>query len=823
MRYSELIGILTTLILIKITYPFTKYLYISAKNKLRDLIMYPRQNRRYINDEQFLKRGGYIAGLVNDGNTCFMNSVFQSLASSRELLEFLDSMVENYGGEKRDLAFSATLLELLGRLNMRYGRERPYFKTNKILKTMSNGPNRNIILGYDQEDAQEFFQQILADLEKNVKLVKRQEKEEEGKEEDGDNNNEKERKGKANKNSKRRKRKAKNDGAGHDDDNVDEKKEQSTKKPVHVSVDELPNDALLGHENLDKVGVVYVPTEQIEPNLVSSEEKKFYTPFELITPLDGMTAERIGCLNCGENGGIRYSVFSGLSLNLPSESLNAPTVKLSSLLDEWIKPEIIEGVECNRCSLVAIRERLQQQLETKGDDMPKKLAVAIENRIAKLDEVLSKPAVDGDDYKRLQTENMVHKVSKTKQILMSRPPPLLSIHINRSVFDPRTFAIRKNNARVLFKLWLNLDRWCCSPSEVNLDARLPMSKKVVSPSESSEDEAIGGEYYSRLHHKFEQEFEDSDDEDDDDDEDDEEDMDVDFSSMRRRDNPNYDPLNSPLDEDENEYDEDFSDGSSEGDYIEETDALGNTIRRRRVPEVNGNDTKGLSVGRDGQVSFNKSRSSSLSSVEGGGSLDRMENINSEEEDEVEDEDEVEGREQAIATGVDTGAALQKESDSEVEDNASSVGTSDVSPSPPPPALSPAFQPPANPTPLTYALRSVIVHYGTHNYGHYIAFRKYRGYWWRISDETVYIVNEEEVLSTPGVFMLFYEYDYDEETGKMRRDVDPSPEDIEISVSSEQQPLNEKAELVVDNHVSSNDGEPVEASPEAGVNEVTDAI
>ena len=789
--------------------------------------MYPRQNRRYINDEQFLKRGGYIAGLVNDGNTCFMNSVFQSLASSRELLEFLDSMVENYGGEKRDLAFSATLLELLGRLNMRYGRERPYFKTNKILKTMSNGPNRNIILGYDQEDAQEFFQQILADLEKNVKLVKRQEKEEEGKEEEGEDNNEKERKGKANKNSKRRKRKAKNNGDGHDGDNVDEKKEQSTKRPVHISADELPNDALLGHENLDKVGVVYVPTEQIEPNLVSSEEKKFYTPFELITPLDGMTAERIGCLNCGENGGIRYSVFSGLSLNLPSESLNAPTVKLSSLLDEWIKPEIIEGVECNRCSLVAIRERLQQQLETKGDDMPKKLAVAIENRIAKLDEVLSKPAVDDDDYKRLQTENMVHKVSKTKQILMSRPPPLLSIHINRSVFDPRTFAIRKNNARVLFKLWLNLDRWCCSPSEINLDARLPMSKKVVSLSESSEDEAIGGEYYSRLHHKFEQEFEDSDDEDDDDDEDDEEDMDVDFSSIRRRDNPNYDPLNSPLDEDENEYDEDFSDGSSEGDYIEETDALGNTIRRRRVPEVNGNGTKGPSVEKDGQVSFNKSRSSSLSSVGGGSSMDRMENINSEEEDEVEDEDEVEGREHAIATGVDTGAALQKESDSEVEDNASGVGTSDVSPSPspspPPPALSPAFQPPANPTPLTYALRSVIVHYGTHNYGHYIAFRKYRGYWWRISDETVYIVNEEEVLSTPGVFMLFYEYDYDEETGKMRRDVDPSPEDIEISVSSEQQPLNEKTELVVDDHVSSNDGESVEASPEAGVNEVTDAV
>ena len=69
------------------------------------------------------------------------------------------------------------------------------------------------------------------------------------------------------------------------------------------------------------------------------------------------------------------------------------------------------------------------------------------------------------------------------------------------------------------------------------------------------------------------------------------------------------------------------------------------------------------------------------------------------------------------------------------------------------------------------MRSVIVHYGTHNYGHYIAYRKFRGVWWRISDESVYVVDEAEVLSTPGVFMLFYEYDYDEKTGRMKDDIE----------------------------------------------------
>ena len=60
--------------------------------------------------------------------------------------------------------------------------------------------------------------------------------------------------------------------------------------------------------------------------------------------------------------------------------------------------------------------------------------------------------------------------------------------------------------------------------------------------------------------------------------------------------------------------------------------------------------------------------------------------------------------------------------------------------------------------LLYNLKAVISHYGTHNYGHYICYRKFRGTWWRISDESVYVVTEEEVLSGQGTFMLFYEYD-----------------------------------------------------------------
>ena len=70
----------------------------------------------------------------------------------------------------------------------------------------------------------------------------------------------------------------------------------------------------------------------------------------------------------------------------------------------------------------------------------------------------------------------------------------------------------------------------------------------------------------------------------------------------------------------------------------------------------------------------------------------------------------------------------------------------------------------------YRLRSVIVHYGLHNMGHYVAYRLTEEGWFRISDEDVEKSSREEVLreGARGVFMLMYEkvQTHEEEDGEL---------------------------------------------------------
>lgn len=75
-------------------------------------------------------------------------------------------------------------------------------------------------------------------------------------------------------------------------------------------------------------------------------------------------------------------------------------------------------------------------------------------------------------------------------------------------------------------------------------------------------------------------------------------------------------------------------------------------------------------------------------------------------------------------------------------------------------------------PEWYVLKAAVVHYGSANFGHYVCFRKFNEFWWRISDDQVDLTTEAQVLDSQGVFMLFYE----REEGVAKKTLPPQKEE-----------------------------------------------
>lgn len=575
-------------------------------NTARDSLGAGRSRFAKLKEHKFaMANGGVIGGISNDGNTCFMNSVLQSLASSRELTRFIDE----YVNESEKLTFTQALKTLLDNINGSYGPTGKGFSTRPLLNKMPNGPKQNFFSGYNQEDAQEFYQLVMSILEKEHKIVK------------------------------------------------------PTKKTATKFVKKSDLETAVDFDDLSQIGTVCVPALQVDPNLDNTE---MVYPLNLITPVDGISAERIGCLTCGEVGGIRYSVNSGLSLNLPNSTSYYHTYELADLLKEWITPEIIEDVNCNRCGLNQTKTFLLEKLSSMDTASP--LYKQFQSRLDLIDEELRKHYIEDEVFEKLTIKQMIKKSKKSKQIYLSRPPPLLAIHINRSVFDPRTYLIVKNPSNVTFPSKLNLADYVAEPQHVNMDARKTFRKQ---------DE---GKVFDK---------------------------------------------------------EDDSEAETESLESEKND-FGSNLETH----VNGGVENVQTNGGVEDIQTN----GGVEDVQTNGVLENVNGL------------EASGGDVNHSNGIAEDSLAQNEK----------ISNSNVEESPV----------------IPYNLKAVVSHYGTHNYGHYICYRKYRGTWWRVSDETVHVVREEEVLDGRGTFMLFYERDdgFVEKLNEVEESEEEEEEDDENSES-----------------------------------------
>ncbi|KAF9891801.1 hypothetical protein FE257_003282 [Aspergillus nanangensis] len=212
----------------------------------------------------------------------------------------------------------------------------------------------------------------------------------------------------------------------------------------------------------------------------------------LRNPLEGLLAQRVGCMNCGYTEGLSLIPFNCLTVPLGAEIEH----DIRDCLHEYMDLEPIEGVECAKCTLLRAKGQLENLLkqieEDKGiktaNESPKMdsaLKSSVEERLQAVQE-----ALEEEDFNEKVLSEKCHIPSKnrasstkSRQAVIARPPKCLVVHINRSLFDEFTGMLRKNYAAVRFPKTLDLSEWCLGTASMD---RVGQSTEVwgTDPSES---------------------------------------------------------------------------------------------------------------------------------------------------------------------------------------------------------------------------------------------------------------------------------------------------------------------------------------------------
>ncbi|BDD54880.1 hypothetical protein MPDQ_008065 [Monascus purpureus] len=189
----------------------------------------------------------------------------------------------------------------------------------------------------------------------------------------------------------------------------------------------------------------------------------------LRNPLEGLLAQRVGCMRCGWTEGLSLIPFNCLTVPLVGNI----ACSIRDCLDQYMDLESIEGVECTKCTLLRAREQLRNLLEQiKEDkdlsnspqlpDAPNTLRASFEGRLKAVEE-----ALEEEDFADKTLSNKCHipsknrvSTTKSRQAVIARAPQCLAIHINRSLFDENTGMLRKNYAELRFPTTIDLSAWC---------------------------------------------------------------------------------------------------------------------------------------------------------------------------------------------------------------------------------------------------------------------------------------------------------------------------------------------------------------------------
>jgi ubiquitin carboxyl-terminal hydrolase 1 len=364
-------------------------------------------------------------GLGNWDNSCYQNSVLQGLASLPSLPNYLAGVAPSEGSFSTATALRTIITKLNDPSNKGL-----MFWTPAELKTMNS---------WQQQDAQEYFSNVLDEVEKEVARGLR------AKQTDG---------GLA---CLSRQQEGTIGGYG----------QRKLKKAQSISQRFPRRSRAIGR----------IPAE-VGPRLMRN-------------PLEGLLAQRVGCLKCGYVEGFSLIPFNCLTVPLGKDWM----YDIRACLDDYTALEPISGVECVKCTLLRNKiqlERLQSQTHdpiqglNSSPRLTQALHASIQDRLSTLEKILK-----DNDFTDSTILNKCHipannrvSATKSRQAVIARAPKSLVIHVNRSVFDEATGVQCKNFADVKFPQQLDLTPWCLGSQTSRKTEEETVEKWSVDPSKS---------------------------------------------------------------------------------------------------------------------------------------------------------------------------------------------------------------------------------------------------------------------------------------------------------------------------------------------------
>ena len=377
-----------------------------------------------------VRSDSYLPGLGNRDNSCYQNSVLQGLAALESLPAFLNQNMLSDVSSGISQPTTSALSDFIARLN----------DPANVGTTLWAPTQLSTMSSWQQQDAQEYFSKISYELEKDA--------------------------------SKGFKQKFNRKGL--------EKLLYQAKEVTSSSMSQ-PDSTRTTEICISKIPRASSLLSQLPDELASLVVRN---------PLEGLLAQRVGCQRCGFVEGLSLVPFNCLTVPLGRNRL----YEIGCCLDDYTALEPISGVECAKCTLLGMKQSLEEMLSEirrrllHGDQASLAWLNDSQILLGKRLELVDK-ALEDEDYsdqalKRCLIPKERVSTTKTRQAVIARVPRSLVIHINRSNFDEVTGMQSKNRAIVSFPRRLDLAPWCLGHNPEPYDKDTTVESWNTDPSKS---------------------------------------------------------------------------------------------------------------------------------------------------------------------------------------------------------------------------------------------------------------------------------------------------------------------------------------------------